>query len=77
MYRDIFLGARPKHLFKIVENMNAAFWNAQDDYRKTFLLYLRGEVFLPLSFVGVKGTVKGYFAPEIGITSVIIFKTSW
>jgi len=66
----VWTGERPKHLLKIVESMDAAFWNAQDDYRKTFLLYLRGEVFLPLSFVRVKGTVEGYLAPEIGIISV-------
>jgi len=38
-----------------------------EEYRATFMLYLRGEVFLRAAFVRVKGEVAGYLNDQMGI----------
>jgi len=38
-----------------------------EEYRSTFMLYLRGEVFLRAAFVRVKGEVAGYLNDQMGI----------
>lgn len=38
-----------------------------EEHRATFMLYLRGEVFLRAAFVRVKGEVSGYLNENMGI----------
>ena len=38
-----------------------------EEHRATFMLYLRGEVFLRAAFVRVKGEVAGYLNEHMGI----------
>jgi len=38
-----------------------------EEFRSTFMLYLRGEVFLRAAFVRIKGEVAGYLSEKMGI----------
>lgn len=60
-------GERPSHLMKMVDNMGQEYSEELEKSRKTFMLYLRGEVFLRCALVRVKGMVSGYINDQIGI----------
>jgi len=60
-------GERPSHLMKMVDNMGQEYSEELEKTRKTFMLYLRGEVFLRCALVRVKGMVVGYISDEIGV----------
>lgn len=62
--------SRPEHVRRIVDDADAAFWQRLDEFRKTFLLYIKGEVLLGLALARVKGTVKGYYNSEFGLIEV-------
>ena len=42
-------------------------WFVNDNVRSTFMLYLRGEVFLRAAYVRIKGEVAGYLSEKMGI----------
>ena len=56
---------RPEHLLKKVAE--ADYKNKLEEHRKSFMLYLRGEVFLRAALVRVKGELAGYLNDNIGI----------
>jgi len=60
-------GERPSHLMKMVDNLGQDYSEELEKTRKTFMLYLRGEVFLRCALVRVKGMVVGYISDEIGV----------
>merc|ERR550534_2410858 len=51
--------------------MDDQFWNSLEEHRNTFLLFLRGEVFLPLAFNRVKGRIEGYLTQDVGVIKVV------
>ena len=59
------MGARPDRLLKKVEGEEYRA-RLQED-RKSFLLYVKGEVFLRAALVRVKGEVAGYLTESTGI----------
>lgn len=67
----VWTDKRPSHLLKTLEAFDDKFWKRLKEHRDTFLLYLRGEVFLHMSLVRVKGKIMGYLSPRIGIVEVI------
>lgn len=56
---------RPEHLLKKVAE--ADYKAKLEEHRKSFMLYLRGEVFLRAALVRVKGELSGYLSDNIGI----------
>jgi len=56
---------RPDHLLKKVAE--AEYKSKLEENRKSFMLYLRGEVFLRAALVRVKGELAGYLSENIGI----------
>jgi len=64
-------GERPKHLIKKIDTMGEEIMVSLENSRKTFMLYLRGEVFLRCALVRVKGTVVGYITDQIGVVECI------
>merc|ERR1711977_123929 len=56
---------RPEHLLKKVAE--ADYKSKLEENRKSFMLYLRGEVFLRAALVRVKGELAGYLNENIGI----------
>jgi len=66
----LWKGLRPKHLMKQIDSFSQEHWNKLDDHRKTFLLYVRGEVFTPMAFCRVRGVVEGYLNDDIGLIKV-------
>jgi len=60
-------GERPKHLMKKIDSMGVEYMESLLSSRNTFMLFLRGEVFLRCALVRVKGTVIGYINDEIGV----------
>jgi hypothetical protein len=61
----IWEGDRPDHLLKKVTE--ADYKSKLEEHRKSFMLYLRGEVFLRAALVRVKGEISGYLNDNIGI----------
>jgi hypothetical protein len=61
----VWIGDRPDHLLKKVAE--ADYKSKLEEHRKSFMLYLRGEVFLRAALVRVKGEVCGYLSDTIGI----------
>jgi len=66
----LWKGLRPKHLMKQIDSFTQEHWNSLDEHRKTFLLYVRGEVFTPMAFCRVRGQVEGYLNEDIGLIKV-------
>lgn len=60
-------GDRPSHLMKKIDNMGQGYMEGLENSRKTFMLYLRGEVFLRCALVRVKGMIVGYINDQIGV----------
>lgn len=56
---------RPEAVLKVVADEK--YKKSLEDQRGTFMLYLRGEVFLRAALVRVKGEVAGYINENIGI----------
>lgn len=56
---------RPDHLLKKVSE--ADYKSKLEENRKSFMLYLRGEVFLRAALVRVKGELAGYLSENIGV----------
>ena len=61
----VWTGARPERLVKKVEGEEHR--ARLQDHRKSFLLYVKGEVFLRAALVRVKGEVVGYLTETTGI----------
>lgn len=61
----VWTGERPEHLLKKVSE--ADYKSKLEEHRKSFMLYLRGEVFLRAALVRVKGELAGYLNENIGI----------
>jgi len=65
-------GERPNHLMKKIDNLGQKYVEDLEQQRKTFLLYLRGEVFLRCALVRVKGEVMGYISDQVGVIECTI-----
>ena len=63
-------GERPQHLMKKMSLLDSAYILSLETERNSFLLYLRGEVFVRAALVKVKGTVVGYLTGHLGIVEV-------
>ena len=63
----VWTGVRPRHLLKRLDCQGREDLANLQEYRKNFLLYLRGEVFLPLALVRVKGYVAGWISHTMGV----------
>jgi len=61
----VWVGKKPEGVLRVAlgeENTRAL-----EENRKTFMLYVRGEVFMRVSLVRVKAEVAGYLTDELGI----------
>jgi len=65
----VWTGDRPPHLLKKIQGEEYQVKLANS--RKSFLLYLKGEVFLRAALVRVKAEVAGYLSDHIGILEYI------
>jgi len=65
----VWTGERPPHLLKKIQGEEYQVRLANS--RRTFLLYLKGEVFLRAALVRVKAEVAGYLSDHIGILEYI------
>jgi len=63
----VWTGDRPQHLMKTIDNLGDDYMRGLNKSRDNFMLYLNGEVFLPLSLVRTRGVVIGYISDNIGI----------
>ena len=61
----VWTGERPDHLLKKIQDEE--YKKKLEEHRKSFMLYLRGEVFLRAALVRVKGEVAGYLSDNMGI----------
>ena len=61
----VWTGERPDHLLKKIQDEE--YKKKLEEHRKSFMLYLRGEVFLRAALVRVKGEVAGYLNDNMGI----------
>ena len=61
----VWTGERPDHLLKKIQDEE--YKKKLEEHRKSFMLYLRGEVFLRAALVRVKGEVAGYLTENMGI----------
>jgi len=61
----VWTGERPDHLLKKIQDEE--YRKKLEEHRKSFMLYLRGEVFLRAALVRVKGEVAGYLTDNMGI----------
>ena len=61
----VWTGERPDHLLKKIQEEE--YKKKLEEHRKSFMLYLRGEVFLRAALVRVKGEVAGYLTDNMGI----------
>jgi len=60
-------GDRPRHLMKKIDSMGEEYMDSLLNSKRTFMLYLRGEVFLRCAMVRVKGMIVGYITDQIGV----------
>jgi len=63
----VWTGDRPQHLMKTIDSLGADYMLDLNKSRDNFMLYLNGEVFLPLALVRTRGVVIGYISDNIGI----------
>merc|ERR1712029_633528 len=61
----VWTGERPDHLLKKIQDEE--YKKKLEEHRKSFMLYLRGEVFLRAALVRVKGEIAGYLSDNMGI----------
>merc|ERR1711935_137232 len=61
----VWTGERPEHLLKKITEEE--YKKKLEEHRKSFMLYLRGEVFLRSALVRVKAEVAGYLSDNMGI----------
>ena len=61
----VWTGERPNHLLRKIQDEE--YKKKLEEHRKSFMLYLRGEVFLRAALVRVKGEVAGYLTDNMGI----------
>merc|ERR1719330_673435 len=61
----VWTGDRPDHLLKKIQDEE--YKKKLKEHRKSFMPYLRGEVFLRAALVRVKGEVAGYLTENMGI----------
>jgi len=61
----VWTGERPEHLLKKITEEE--YRKKLEEHRKSFMLYLRGEVFLRAALVRVKAEIAGYLSDNIGI----------
>ena len=67
----VWTGERPPHLMKTLDNLGEEYIQSLASSRDGFLLYLTGEVFLPLDLARVRGVVVGYVSDNIGIIEAV------
>ena len=63
----VWTGKRPDHLLRTLDNLGEEYIQSLSASREGFMLYLSGEVFLPLALARVRGVVVGYVSNNIGI----------
>jgi len=63
----VWTGRRPDHLLRTLDNLGPEYIQSLTSSREGFLLYLSGEVFLPLALARVRGVVVGYVSDNVGI----------
>lgn len=61
----VWTGERPEHLLKKIQEEE--YRKKLEEHRKSFMLYLRGEVFLRAALVRVKCEIAGYLSENMGI----------
>merc|ERR1712083_592397 len=61
----VWTGERPDHLLKKIQDEE--YKKKLEEHRKSFMLYVKGEVFLRAALVRVKGEVAGYLTEKTGI----------
>ena len=61
----VWTGHRPEHLLKKVQEEQ--YRRRLEEHRRSFMLYLRGDVFLRVALVRVKAEVAGYLNDNMGI----------
>jgi len=61
----VWTGSRPEHLLKKIQDEE--YRKKLEEQRKSFMLYLRGEVFLRAAMVRVKCEIAGYLNDNLGI----------
>ena len=61
----VWTGERPEHLLKKIQEEE--YKKKLEEHRKSFMLYLRGEVFLRAALVRVKCEIAGYLSDNMGI----------
>merc|ERR1719369_1974573 len=61
----VWTGSRPEHLLKKIQDEE--YRKKLEEQRKSFMLYLRGEVFLRAAMVRVKCEIAGYLSDTLGI----------
>jgi len=61
----VWTGERPDHLLKKVQDEE--YRKKLEEHRKSFMLYLKGEVFLRAALVRVKCEIAGYLSDNMGI----------
>jgi len=66
----VWMGERPKHLMKFIDNFNDHDWARLEEQRRVFILYINGEVFTPVSMQRVRARVQGYLNNELGLCEV-------
>jgi len=66
----VWLGARASHLMKRIDELGQAYIQELEKHVKVFMLYLRGEVFMRVSMVRVKGQILGYLNQNLGLLEV-------
>ena len=63
----VWSGERPDHLMKNIDSLGHSYVEELVNQRKVFMVYVNGQVFLPCDLVRVKGVVRGYISPRLGI----------
>jgi len=61
----VWTGERPEHLLKKIQEEE--YKKSLEEHRKSFMLYLKGEVFLRTALVRVKCEIAGYLSDTLGI----------
>ena len=61
----VWLGVRPDNVLKVA--MGEENTRKLEEHRKTFMLYIRGDVFMRVSMVRVLAEVAGYLTDNLGI----------
>ena len=63
----VWTGERPAHLMRTIDTLGHAYTATLATSRDGFMVYLKGEVFLPLAIVRTRGVVIGYISDNLGV----------